>query len=156
MMDAVLQWLLGERNVPPHQWWLCVKGTDFTFSPFSCSLIQYTFFNFFYCSFTEAHLNLTTKCTSEFALPIYCMPIPTASTLHAHCRMNRIHRASRGHGKTGWPIRSHGQECNLQYDTNRTVHHQSHLGARTQFVDSKQATPTALPARRCPDNHFRD
>jgi hypothetical protein len=47
----------------------------------------------------------------------------------------------RGHGKTGWPIRSHGQECNLKYDTNRNVHHQCHLGTRTQ---SKQATPTAF------------
>jgi hypothetical protein len=30
---------------------------------------------------------------------------------------------------------------NLKYDQNRTVHH---LGTRTQFVDSKQATPTAF------------
>jgi hypothetical protein len=49
------------------------------------------------------------------------------------------------HGKTGWPIRSHGQECNLQHDTNKTVHHQNHVGTRTPFVDFiKQPHPPPL------------
>jgi hypothetical protein len=34
-------------------------------------------------------------------------------------------------GKTEWPIRSHGQECNLH--------------TRTQIVDSKQAAPDTPP-----------
>jgi hypothetical protein len=61
---------------------------------------------------------------------------------------------ARGHGTTSWPIRSHGQECNLQYDSNRTVHHQNHLG--THFIDSKPVTPTPIDPCRCPDNHCRD
>jgi hypothetical protein len=36
-----------------------------------------------------------------------------------------------------WPIRSHDQARNLQYDSNRTVRHLS------LAPDSKQATPTA-------------
>jgi hypothetical protein len=61
-----------------------------------------------------------------------------------HTEWVTSHARARGHSKIGRPIRSHGQECNLQYDSNRTVHHRSHLGTRTQFVDSKQATPTAF------------
>jgi hypothetical protein len=56
----------------------------------------------------------------------------------------------RGHCETRWPIRSHGQARILQYDSDRTVHHQSHLGTRTQFVDSKQAMPTAFELDPCP------
>jgi hypothetical protein len=53
--------------------------------------------------------------------------------------------------QTGWPIRSHGQQCNLQFVSDKTVHHQNHLDTRTQFVDSKPATPTAFdPHRRQP------
>jgi hypothetical protein len=65
----------------------------------------------------------------------------------------------RDHGTTGWPIRSHGQACNLQYHSNRNVHHQNHLGTRTQFVDSKQATRTTFepcPPAGVPTTHFRD
>jgi hypothetical protein len=53
---------------------------------------------------------------------------------------------------------SHGQACKLQYDSNRTVN-QSHLGTRTQFVDSKQTTPTAFdpcPPAGVPTTHIRD
>jgi hypothetical protein len=32
----------------------------------------------------------------------------------------------------------------IGYDSYRTVHRQSHLGTCTQFVDSKQATPTTF------------
>jgi hypothetical protein len=65
----------------------------------------------------------------------------------------------RGHGETGWPIRSHGQACNLQYVSSRNVHHQSHIGTRTQLVDSKHATPTTFdpcPPAGVPTTHFRD
>jgi hypothetical protein len=76
------------------------------------------------------------------------MPIPAASTLHAHFAplpsVESVRSRFGGRGETRWTMRSHGQECNLQHDSNRTVHHQSHLGTRIQFVDSKQATPTAF------------
>jgi hypothetical protein len=77
------------------------------------------------------------------------MPLPVGRS-HAHFAptipppVESVRSRLRGHGETGWPIRSHGQACSLQYDSNRTVHHKSHLGTRTQFVDSKQAVPTAF------------
>jgi hypothetical protein len=86
-----------------------------------------------------------------------------SSTLHAHFAPLPLVEESvrcrlRGHDETGWPIRSHGQACNLQL-LNRTVHHQSHLGTCTQFVASKQATPTAFdpcPPAGVPTMHFRE
>jgi hypothetical protein len=46
------------------------------------------------------------------------------------------------HAEARWPIRSHDQVRNLQYDSNRPVR-QAPV-TRTQFIDSKQATPTAF------------
>jgi hypothetical protein len=72
----------------------------------------------------------------------------TGSTSHAHFAplppTELVTSRVRGHGKSGGPIRSHGQESILQYDSNRTVHHQNHLATRTQFVDSKPATSTMM------------
>jgi hypothetical protein len=76
-----------------------------------------------------------------------CMPIAAGSPSHAHFGLpptESVISCLRGNGKTGWPIGSHDQECTLQYDSNKTVHHQSNLDTCTQFVGFKQATPTAF------------
>jgi hypothetical protein len=85
------------------------------------------------------------------------MPIPAGPTSHAHfasTTADGIHYdlASGAHREIRWPIRLHDQVRNLQYDSKRTVRHQSHL---TLAHNSKQATPAAFeprPPAGCPNN----
>jgi hypothetical protein len=59
-------------------------------------------------------------------------------------RLNWQHHASEATVKQGGQSDHTVRSANPNMTQYRTVHHQSHLGTRTQFVDYKQATPTAF------------
>jgi hypothetical protein len=86
----------------------------------------------------------------------YCSIRRTLMTLLQLPPRQSVSSRVRGHGTTVWPIRSDDQECNLQYDSNRSVHHQNRLDTRTQFVDTKPVTPTFFDPCRQPVSHCRD
>jgi hypothetical protein len=66
----------------------------------------------------------------------------------------------RGHGTTGWPIRSHDHECNLQHDSWQIKLSFTKItlafALNSSIVYQPHPSPLIIAASRCPDNHCRD